>query len=252
MGNIRACHCAIAGVSGGASGGSLSPLPTVHSRSRVHNPASWSQFQFPSPNSLSLVLIFSFWSPSRLLGPYPGSVVSARGGSITGCRRARRAFRELEWAAKGAGGGDKRHLLAGKTERHSLLTRRCPAPRSARALEQLGAGHLASPGHPRLRSAARCPPHPARRGTIRSPRPLPRSPTSPAPGRPHPVTPAALHSCLFDTSPVTPPPGVLPPPQPTCFSARSQLQLPPMVPARLGTSGLRLEGAGSFLPQAPL
>lgn len=144
MGNIRACHCAVAGVSGGASGGSLSPLPTVHSRSRVHNPASWSQFQFPSPNSHSLVLIFSFWFPSRLLGPYPGSVVSARGGSITGCRRARRAFRELEWAAKGAGGGDKRHLLAGKTERHSLLTRRCPAPQSARALEQLGAGHLAS------------------------------------------------------------------------------------------------------------
>lgn len=35
MGNIRACHCAVPGVSGGASGGSLLPLSTVHSRSLV-------------------------------------------------------------------------------------------------------------------------------------------------------------------------------------------------------------------------
>lgn len=224
--------------------------PTVHSCSRVHNPASWSQFQFSSPNSRSLVLIFSFWSPSRLPDPYPRSVVSARGRSITGCRRARRAFRELEWAAKGAGGGDKRHLLAGKTERHSLLTRRCPAPRSARALEQLGAGHLASPGHPLLRSAARCPPHPARRGTIRSPRPLPRSPTSPAPGRPHPVTPQPSTPVSLTLHRLLRRPASSHPLSPRASALAPSSNFPPMVPARLGTSGLRLEGAGSFLPQA--
>lgn len=131
--------------------------------------------------------------------------------------------------------------LAGKAEHLLLLTRRCLASGPARSLAQLGAGHLASPGHPSRRSAARC-------HRTRTPRhhlqPQASAPLShvAAPGRPHPVTPAALHSCLFDTSPVTPPPGVLPPPQPTCFCARSRLQLPPPVPALLGTSGLRLEG----------
>lgn len=124
-------------------------------------------------------------------------MVSARGRSIPGCRRAPRAFRELQWAAKGAGGGDKRHLLTGKAERQSLLTRRCPAPRPARAMEQLGAGHLASPGHPRLRSAARC--HRTRQAPAPSAAPglcpaLPRRPLqadhtlSP----PQPSTPASL------------------------------------------------------------
>lgn len=105
MGNIRACHCAVAGVSGGASGGSLSPLPTVYSRSPVHNPASWSQFQFPSPNSSSLVLIFSFWSPSRLPGPYPdpcsppaagASLDAAEPGALSGSSSGQRRARAAE------------------------------------------------------------------------------------------------------------------------------------------------------------
>lgn len=62
MGNIRACYCAFVWVSRGASGGSLSPFRTVHSSSLVHNPTSWLQSQFPTPNSCSLVLI-SFLVP---------------------------------------------------------------------------------------------------------------------------------------------------------------------------------------------
>lgn len=56
MGNIRACHCAVAGVSGGASGGSLLPLPTVHSCSLDPNlgslvPSPAPCFSFPLSSS---------------------------------------------------------------------------------------------------------------------------------------------------------------------------------------------------------
>lgn len=57
MGNIRACHCAVAGVSGPASGGSLSPLPTVHSRSLVLILVAYSYPLLPGSHPLFLVSI---------------------------------------------------------------------------------------------------------------------------------------------------------------------------------------------------
>lgn len=115
------------------------------------------------------------------------------------------------------------------------LARRCPAPRSARALAQLGAGYLASPGHPRRCSAARC--HRTRRAAAPSAAPglcpaLPRRPlqadhtlsppraSTPAsltlhrllrrPASSHPFSPRASALALAPTSPTGPrPPGNL-------------------------------------------
>lgn len=60
------------------------------------------------------------------------------------------------------------------------------------------------------------------------------------PHRPHPVTSAALHSFLFDTSTGSSAVSVLPPPRPTCScrSLRSELPLPPAPPPPPGNPAL--------------
>ena len=107
-----------------------------------------------------------------------------------------------------------------------------------KALAQLRAGlHLSedgnSPRHPAPRGAPRCHGTERRRhaphcrlcpgGSV-----CPRLRVRLLPHRPHPVTSAALHSFLFDTSTGYSSVCVLPPPQPTCFcrSLGSKLPLP--------------------------
>lgn len=230
MGNIRACHCAVARGERRGLG-------------RVHVTSPHCRFLLPGPNPGSLVPSAAPWFSSPLSSFHPSSWVPIPDPQVPPAAGASLDASEPR-ALSGSSSGQRKArveetrntYLPGRlsTSCFSLAGVQLRGP--ARSLAQLGAGHLASPGHPGSRSAARC------HRTWHTEAPSTAPGLCPLQADHTLLPPTALHSCLFDTSPVTPPPGVLPPPQPTCFCARSRLQLPPPVPALLGTSGLRLEG----------
>lgn len=132
-----------------------------------------------------------------------------------------------------------------------LLTRRCPASWPREVAGTAWSWALGEPGTPSLVAAPPC--AIAAPGTPRHhPQPQASVPLScvAAPGRPHPVTPAALHSCLFDTSPVTP---ARLPPTPSAHVLLRSLPAPtspagPRPPGNLWTQA----GRCLVLPQAHL
>lgn len=190
MGNIRACHCAVAGVSGPASGGSLSPLPTVHSRSLVLILVAYSYPLLPWFSSPLSSFHPSSWVPipDPRFPPAAGASLDAAeprtlSGSSSGQRKAR--VEETRYT-----------YLPGRlsTSCFSLAGVWLQGPRGRwhsleldtwRARDTLVAAQL------------RAVTAPAHRGTIYSPRPLPPSPTSPLQADhtlspPQPSTPASL------------------------------------------------------------
>lgn len=150
MGNIRACHCAVAGVSGGGLGRvpvtSLHcpfPLPGPNLGSLVSSPAPCFSFPLSSSHPSSWVPIPDPWFPPAAGASLDAAEPRALSGSSSGQRKARVSETRDTY-------------LPGRlsTSCFSLAGVRLRGP--ARSLAQLGAGHLANPGHPSRRSAARC------------------------------------------------------------------------------------------------